>query len=71
MLGKAAEWKQRFGIRKRPAPTIEADYAPKVGDRLALDRLAVEGRLAETLETLSAASPLLLTGHLHQGYGDQ
>jgi len=43
MLGNAAEWKQRFGVRKRPAPTIEADHAPKVGDRFALNRLAVEG----------------------------
>jgi hypothetical protein len=43
MLCKAAEWKQRFGVRKGPAPTIEANHAPKVGDRFALDRLAVEG----------------------------
>jgi hypothetical protein len=37
MLGNSAEWKQRFGVRKGPAPTIEADHALKVGDRFALD----------------------------------
>jgi hypothetical protein len=43
MLGNAAEWKQRFRVPEGPAPTIEADHAPKIRDRFALDRLAVEG----------------------------
>jgi hypothetical protein len=43
MLGNAAERKQRFRVRKGPAPTIETDHALKIGDRFALDRLAVEG----------------------------
>jgi hypothetical protein len=43
MLGNAAEWKQRLGVREGPAPTIEADHALEIGDRFALDRLPVEG----------------------------
>ena len=58
MIGEPAERKQRLGIGGGPAPAVEADYAPEVGDRFALDRFAVEGRPAEPQETLSAASPL-------------
>ena len=43
MLGNAAEWKQRLGVREGPAPTIEADHALEIGNRLALNRLPVEG----------------------------
>jgi hypothetical protein len=63
VLGKAAEWKQRVGIGERPAPAIEADDALKIGDRFALDRLAILGRLAQPPEARSAAPPLALGRH--------
>jgi hypothetical protein len=63
MLGDTAEWKQRHGIREGPTPTIEADDALELGNRLALDRLAVEGGFTETLEALSAARSLPLISH--------
>jgi hypothetical protein len=63
VLGKAAEWKQRVGIGERPAPAIEADDALKIGDRFALDRLAILGRLAQPPEARSAARPLALGRH--------
>jgi hypothetical protein len=37
MLGSAAEWKQRFRVRKGPAPTIEADDTLKFDDRFVSD----------------------------------
>jgi len=36
VLSDTAEWNQRPGIGKGPAPAIEADHAPKLSNRLAL-----------------------------------
>jgi hypothetical protein len=63
VLGQPAEWKQRIGVSERPAPTIEADNALRLGDRFASDRLAVESRLAEPLESLPATSLHPHAGH--------
>src|SRR5262249_24017193 len=54
VFGGAAERDQRLGVAERPAPAVEADDALQQGDRLALDRLAVQGRIAELGESLSA-----------------
>ena len=63
VFGDSAQRKQRARIGERPAPPIEADHAPEVGDRLALDRLTVESRLAQPPDSLSTASPLPLPRH--------
>jgi hypothetical protein len=63
MLGNAAKWNQRVRVGQDPAPTIEADHALKLGNCFAVDRLAVEARLAEALESLSAARPVALVRH--------
>jgi hypothetical protein len=63
VVGKAAERQQRLVIRERPAPTIEPDDVAKLGDRLALDRLTVQARLAEALESLTTAGPRALRSH--------
>ena len=60
VIGEPTERKQRLGIGGGPAPAIEADNAPEVGNHFALDQLTVEGRPAELQEPLSAASPLPL-----------
>jgi hypothetical protein len=54
MLSNAGEWKQRFRVSEGPAPAIEADQALKVGDRFALNRLAIEGRGGKPLEPFPA-----------------
>jgi hypothetical protein len=42
MLSQSTRPRQRVGIGKRPAPTVEADQALELSDRLALNRLAVK-----------------------------
>jgi hypothetical protein len=42
MLGNPPEGNEAVGVGENPAPAIEADHPLKVGNRFALDRLAVE-----------------------------
>ena len=63
MFRKAAARQQRLGIGERPTPTIEADHALKHADRFASHRLVVEAGLAESFESVPAASALSLGCH--------
>ncbi len=63
VFGDPAQREKRARIGERPAPAIEADHALEVGDRLALDRLTVESRLAQPPDSLATASPVPLACH--------
>src|ERR1700761_4040114 len=55
MLGGPGKRDQRLRVGERPAPPIEPDHASELTDHLTLERLAVEARLAEPLEAVSAS----------------
>jgi hypothetical protein len=63
VLGNTAEWKQGPRVGEGPAPTIEADQVLNVGDRFALNRLAIKCRRGKPLKPFSAPRPLLPRPH--------
>jgi hypothetical protein len=63
VVGGPTERHQRLRVGENPAPAIEPDHGSQLGDRLSLQRLAIEARLAEPLEALSASASLPGGGH--------
>lgn len=60
MVGDAGQGQQRVRIGEGPAPTVEADDAPKIVDCLPLERLSIEARLPEPLESFTRAAALVV-----------
>jgi hypothetical protein len=54
VYGGAGGGNPGLGVAEGPAPPIEPDHGLQLGDRLVLDRIAIEARLAEPLEAFSA-----------------